>query len=360
MKCKKCRRTIEDNSIYCNWCGYKQLTEVTETRVPVPVHRGNIWSSQIMVDGERVYVTAESEAEYYAKARAVKDRLVKIKKAAPRLTLGTAIDHYIKDNDSVLSPSTVNAYKSYRKTRFLAYMDSDIWQINYQQMVNEEARNFSPKTVHNAWRLVTASLRHADVPVPQINLPQKPKTERPFLDYQQIQILLDKCKGKPYELGILLALHGLRRSEILHLTSDDIDLDNGIIHVRGASVIGAKNRLVDKKTNKNRTSTRDVHIVIPQLTDAIRGKEGRLITTNPTTLYGLINNLCEKNGLSRVGVHGLRHSYVALCFHLGVSPDTVMREGGWSNIQMVNNVYRHLSELDKNEDISKLAQFFGG
>lgn len=358
MKCKKCRREIADNSIFCSWCGYKQLTEAKETRVPTPTHRGNLWSSQIMLDGERVYVTAESEAEYYAKARAIKDGLVKIKKAAPRLTLGTAIDNYIKVNDSVLSPSTINAYKSYRKTRFSAYMDSDVWQINYQQMVNEEARNYAPKTVHNAWRLVTAALRHADVPVPSINLPQKPKAERPFLDYQQIQILLDKCKGKPYELGILLALHGLRRSEILHLTSDDIDIGKGLIHVRGASVVGAENRLIDKKTNKNRTSTRDVHIVIPQLTDAIKGINGRLITTNPTTLYGLINGLCERNGLPQVGVHGLRHSYVALCFHLGVSPDTVMREGGWSNLQTVNNVYRHLSELDKNEDICKLAQFF--
>ena len=148
MKCKKCRREIADNSIFCSWCGYKQLTAATETRVPTPTHRGNLWSSQIMLDGERVYVTAESEAEYYAKARAVKDKLVKIKKAAPRLTLGTAIDNYIKVNDSVLSPSTINAYKSYRKTRFKAFMDLDVGQINYQQMVNEEARNYAPKTVH--------------------------------------------------------------------------------------------------------------------------------------------------------------------------------------------------------------------
>lgn len=117
-----------------------------------------------------------SKAEYYAKARAIKDRLVKIKKAATRLTLGTAIDNYIKVNDSVLSPSTINAYKSYRKTRFKAFIDLDVGKINYQRMVNEEARNYAPKTVHNAWRLVTAALRHADVPVPSINLPQKPKS----------------------------------------------------------------------------------------------------------------------------------------------------------------------------------------
>ena len=73
------------------------------------------------------------------------------------MTLGTAIDNYIKVNDSVLSPSTINAYKSYRKTRFKAFIDLDVGKINYQQMVNEEARNYAPKTVHNAWRLVTAA-----------------------------------------------------------------------------------------------------------------------------------------------------------------------------------------------------------
>lgn len=359
MKCKKCKRKIAENSVFCNWCGARQIVESRETRVPTPKCKGNTWYAQVTVGDERYYISGNTEEEYYAKARAAKQNLIEIKKAAPKLTLGTAIDNYIKDNDQVLSPSTVNAYKSYRATRFRAYMKSDVGAINYQKMINDESRkDLAPKTIHNAWRLVTASLRHADFPTPQVNLPQKKKAERKWLDYQQIQTFTLVLRGKPYELGALLALNGLRRSELLHLTADDVDLDSGIIHVRGASVIGLNNKLTDKQTNKNQASTRDVHIAIPRLTELIRGKKGRLITTNPTTLYGLINGLCEKNGLPQVGVHGLRHSFASLAYHLKWSEATTMREGGWSNPDTVHRIYTHLANQDANEDVKRMQDFF--
>lgn len=358
MKCKKCKREIADNSIYCNWCGHKQLTDSNEVRVPVPHRKGNIWYAQIVSNGERTYISADSEDEYYAKARAIKAGLLEMKKTAPRLTLGTAIDNYINNNDAVLSPSTINSYQSYRKTRFKDYMDDDVSAINWQKMVNAEARLVKPKTVHNAWRLVTAALAHADRDVPVVNLPQKSKADRPWLDYEQIQTFTSVLHGKPYELGALLALNGLRRSELLHLTADDVDLSAGIIHVRGASVIGLNNKLTDKQTNKNKTSTRDVHIAIPRLNELIQGKKGKLVTTNPTTLYGLINKLCAKNGLPEVGVHGLRHSFASLAYHLKWSEATTMREGGWANTDTVHRIYTHLAAQDANEDIKRMQNFY--
>lgn len=358
MKCKKCRRDIPENSIYCNWCGYQQLTAAKEIRVPVPQNKGNKWFAQVTIGKGRVYISADSEEEYYAKAMAAKTAQIEIKKAAPRITLGTAIDNYIQDNDQVFSPSTINAYRSYRRTRFKNFMGEDISLINYQRMVNEECRNVAPKTVHNAYRLVTASLRHAKFQVPEINLPQKRKPDRPWLDYTQIQKFIEAIKGKPYELGALLALNGLRRSEILHLTSNDVDAERGIIHVRGASVVGEGNKLIDKDTNKTISSSRDVNIVIPRINDLITYKTGRLITTNPTTLYGSINDVCRSAGLPEVGVHGLRHSFASLAYHLRWSEATTMREGGWSDPAVVHRIYTHLANADANEDIKSMQEFY--
>ena len=235
----------------------------------------------------------------------------------------------------MFSPSTINAYKSYRNTRFTTYLNKRIDSIPWQRMVNEEAKKVSPKTVHNAWRLVTAALRNAGEEPPNINLPQKVKPERPWLDYEQIGVFLNNIKGKPYELGALLALNGLRRSEILHLTSDDVDTEKGLIYVHGASVVGEGNKLVDKATNKTTSSSRTVHIVIPRINDLIKDADGRLVTTNPTTLYGSINALCRNNLLPEVGVHGLRHSFASLAYHLRWSEATTMREGGWSDPTVV-------------------------
>ena len=360
MKCRstRCKREIPENAVFCPWCGFRQVLAADEVKVPQPKRKGNKWYAQVTVGDERAYISADSEEEYYSKARAAKSGLLEIKKAAPKLSLGTAIDNYIKDNDQVLSPSTINAYKSYRKTRFQPYIDMDVSAVPYQRMVNEESKRLKPKTVHNAWRLVTAALGHAGREFPQVNLPQKAKQDRQWLDYDQIKLFCGAIKGKPYELGALLALNGLRRSELLHLTAEDVDTDVGIMHIRGASVVGLNNKLIDKSTNKNQTSSRDVHIVIPRLTELIRCKKGRLITTNPTTLYGSINKLCEKNGLPQVGVHGLRHSFASLAYHLGWSEATTMREGGWANTDTVHRVYTHLANADANADIAKMREFF--
>ena len=360
MKCKKCKREIENNSIFCNWCGHKQVTESTEVRVPVPIHKGNKWFHQVMVGGKSRYVSGNSEEEYYAKARAFKSDIIDIKKSAPKKTLGAVIDKYLEDHTNLISPSTLNAYRSYRKTRFQNYMDMQINNINWQRMVNEEAAGFSPKTVCNAWSLVALALGYAEQQKPKIKLPKKTKSKREWLDYEQIQSFTSALRGKPYELGALLALNGLRRSEILYLKAEDVDTEKGIIHVHGARVIGEQNKPIDKEYNKTSAGTRTVHIVIPRITELVTGKEGRLVTTNPTTLYGSINGLCEKVGIPTVGVHGLRHSYCSLARHLQWDELTVMREGGWDDPKVVHEIYTHLAEQDANEDIKRMKEFFSG
>ena len=237
-------------------------------------------------------------------------------------------------------------------------MGESIRDINWQKMVNDEAANYSPKTIRNAWSLVTLSLEYAGAQKPEIKLPKKRKSKREWLDYEQIQSFTSALRGKPYELGALLALQGLRRSEILYLKAEDIDTERGLIHVHGSTVIGENNKPVDKEYNKTSASTRTVHIVIPRITELVKNMDGRLVTTNPTTLYGSINKLCEKVGIPTVGVHGLRHSYCSLARHLGWDEMTVMREGGWDDPTVVHEVYTHLAEQDANADVQRMKDFF--
>lgn len=360
MKCRYCKSNdLPDHAVFCPWCGKRQRKDAREISVPAPrkLPSGTFYG-RLTVAGERVSVSAATEEEYYTKARAVKAGLVKAAKSGPKITLGAAIDKYLKDTKNLHSPSTVNNWKSYRKTRFPAYMDMDVSAIPWQKMVNDEADKVSGKTVQNAFDLVRHALDYASVPRPKIKLPKVAKSERPWLDFQQIQVFCDAIYGKPYELGALLALNSLRRSELLHLTADDIDLEKGIIHVRGASVVGEGNKLVDKDDNKTEESTRTPHIVVPRLYELLQGRTGRLITTNPTTLYGSVNKLCAKHGLPEVGVHGLRHSFASLAYHLKWSELTTQREGGWKDNKIVHEIYTHLAAQDANDDIQRMKEYY--
>ena len=77
-----------------------------------------------------------------------------------------------------------------------------------------------------------------------------------------------------------------------------------------------------------------------------------------TTLYGSINGLCEAVGLPLVGVHGLRHSFASLAYHLKWSEATTMYEGGWSDQTVVHRIYTHLANQDANKDVKKMQKFY--
>ena len=339
----------------------KKREKKKEISVPKPRQLpSGAYFAQVMVDGRRVSINAPTEQEYYARARATKAGLLEIKKALPKMTIGKAIDIYLEENSNVLSPSTIKGYKSVRNSRFQGIMDRDIGSdINWQKAVNDEASaGISAKTLSNSWRVITVALKAQGAEIPAVKLPKVPKAERPWLDYKQIKTFLTLIEGQPCELAALLALHSLRRSELLALTSDHIDLAKGTITVSGAAVYDKDGNFVRKDTNKNVSSQRVVPIVIPRLRELLEGLSGQLITSKPNTTYVQVNRLCEANGLPLVGVHGLRHSFASLAYHLGWSEATTMQVGGWSDSKVVHNIYTHLADMDKNKDIKKMQRFY--
>ena len=145
------------------------------------------------------------------------------------------------------------------------------------------------------------------------------------------------------------------------LTWDDIDLDAKTITVSGAAVYDEDNRLVYKDTNKNAASARVLPIMIPaleQLLAAVPDKTGRVTTVSANAMFRGINAVCDANGFPRVGIHGLRHSFVSLAYHLRLSELETMQLGGYSDVQTMRRIYTHLAERDRLKAQNKLSKFF--
>lgn len=355
MNCKYCKREIEDDSVFCRFCGERvqRAKRKPKEEIPVPaptVTPSGRYRGRLMVDGQRVYVTEDTEAAYYIRARAVKAGLIQEAKAKPRNALGDLIDRYLADNSAVLSPSTVAAYKSMRANAFQAYMTEDANAIQYQRMISDETKRCSAKTLQNRWRLVTAALRYAHIPIPDVMLPRAVKRERAFLDFEQIQTFCEAIKGDVCEAAYLLALHSLRLSEIQALTRESVD---EVIRVRGAVVYAEG--YVRKELNKTDTSRRDVPVMIPRLLDLI---DELPITWRDVTLNRHLEKICVENGLPVITLHGLRHSFASLAYHLKWTEKTTMRLGGWSTPEVVHDVYTHLADKDVSEDVEKMRQFY--
>lgn len=316
---------------------------------------------QVMKDGKRYSFTADDPAT--AITRAVEFRDGAYKKTPRGVTLGACIEEYILFREAVLSPSTIAAYKSYLSHRFQAYMNRNIEDLDsrtLQRMVNEEARQVSPKTVKNAFGLITAALGEYSISTAGVNLPQIPHHERPWLTADEVLTFCKVVKGKQCEIPALLALCSLRRSEIVALEWKDVDLKAKTIRVRRSMVKG-EGGFVTKDTNKTDSSTRTVPIIIPQLVDALKaqkGKSGRIVQGYPNSMYSQINRLCEAAGLPQVGVHGLRHSFASLCHYLGIPEMECARMGGWSDLGTMRKIYTHISESQLTDAAARLISHF--
>lgn len=360
MKCKFCKRDIPDESIFCLHCGERvvRTRSKKETKIPKPKQKADgSFYGRYMKDGVRYPITGRTEAEYRANAIALIEGVIELKHN-PRngQTLAKVISEYIDSVTAILSPATIRGYRIIERNRFKAYMSRPVSSIDWQRMLNDEVRlGVSPKTVLNSWGLVTAALRHAGLERPNVKRPQNPGSDEDFLDDVQLKKFVAAARGDNAEAAVLLALHGLRTSELLDLDVSQINAER--IRVAGATVADEHNQLVHKETNKNYTSRRDVPILIPRLLE-ILPKSGKAVTIHPSSVRRGIERICDRAGVPKVSAHDLRRSFVSLAFHLRWDAETTRQIGGWSNLDVVNKVYRKLSDKDKKKDIKKMQKFY--
>ncbi|MGI6013845.1 MAG: tyrosine-type recombinase/integrase [Oscillospiraceae bacterium] len=362
MQCKSCSREIPDNSIFCNWCGERQIRErkkKTEIRVPKPVQLASgKWNIYLRAEGQSV--TEDTPDLCTTKAKAIRAGFLEAKRAMPYLTLKKGITDYIKSNDAVLSPSTLRGYAEIGRNRFKAYQAADITSIDWQKAINAEAKLCSPKTLRNAWGLVARVMRSNGLQPPDVRLPQIARKELPWLNYKQIEQFLKAVQGAPCEMAALLALHSLRRSELLAITPAKVDADG--IHVSGARVLNQDGKLVEKETNKNANSARVVPIMIPRLQELFdissNMPDQPYVSVRFNKVYSQINAVCRYAGLPEVGVHGLRRSFASLAYHLGWQERRTMQIGGWSDYQTMHNIYIKLDSSDLADAAEKMRNFY--
>ena len=353
MKCKSCKREIQDNSIFCNWCGTRQIKDYAEITIPKPKKRKDYYSAQVMINGERVTVTGKTEAQYRKNALALKDGEEEVSKAG---TLKSIITDYIESNSATLSPATIRGYDQILRNRFQNYINEPANKIDYQKLINDEAKLKAPKTVKNSWGLITAALGYADIKIPEVNLPAVPEAVTQWLDHKQIKKFIKAIENDPAEVAALLALHSLRASEMYHLETKDISKD-GII-VRGATVRDKNNKWVDKNTNKNSRSTRTIPIIIPRLLKIIPDS-GRIVIPKQTTVREHIERICIENRLPVVTLHDLRRSFASLAAYLKWQEETICAVGGWSpGSPIVHKIYIKVSNVAVVEDTKKMKNYY--
>lgn len=131
----------------------------------------------------------------------------------------------------------------------------------------------------------------------------------------------------------------------------------------GAVVLNEENKKVRKRTNKNATSTRNVPVMIPELAEALerdRKPSGSLMGMHQNSLRYGIAKICKENDLPDIGIHGLRHSFASLAYHLQIPEKIAMEIGGWADATTMHKIYTHIARADITRYQTKMTDFFYG
>ncbi len=283
------------------------------------------------------------------------DELDKVKGKQAEMTFHEAADEYIESKRNVLSPSTIKGYKaavSVFSERFIDKNVNDITQIDIQKEINILASWRAPKTVRNYHGFISAVLGMFN-PGLKINttLPQKVKNEPYIPSDEDVRKILDSAKGTKYEIPIMLACYGMRRSEICALTTEDIDDD--VIHINKA-LVQDENREWVIKTTKTTESTRDI-VVPAEICEKIK-KQGYVYNGPPDSISYFLSKEQKKLNIPLFSLHKLRHYFASKMSAMNIPDENIMKMGGWRTDHVMKSVYRHAIQDKEMEEQRSAAE----
>lgn len=289
---------------------------------------------QVQVNGVRRSFCAPSRAEVIRKATEYKLTAVD----APSAPLGVLVEQYIDAKRNILSPSTIVGYETVRRNYFQRLMTVPVRELTSERLqleVNLMAADKSPKTIRNAYGLISATLAlFAPELHFRVTLPAKKRVVYEVPTTDQVYDLINHASPNLKTAIMLAAFCGLRRGEIVALTSDDV-YDN-VIHVRSAAV-----RMNGKTTVRQpKTYTSDRYTPIPPFVARhIKNIEGRICPIELNSITRRFEELRDKLGY-KCRFHDLRHYYASALHAIGLRDQYIMKLGGWKSDAVLKAVYR--------------------
>ena len=250
-----------------------------------------------------------------------------------------SIDRYIDTKESVLSPSTIKMYRAYLRNMpewFLRLRLSEVDSYKCQTLCNEIMKNHSVKYARNIYALVTATLAlFAPSTSVRVTFPR----QTPKGDYkpsnEDIKRILEESKGTMFEVALWLACLGLRRSEQICLTEED--LQGNVLTISKAKVQDNSNTWITKDLTKTAASVRK--IILPDYVVELIHEKG-FYQGHPNSIVCWLYKAQKRLGIPQFSLHYFRHYFASKVATI-TDEATALYLGGWKTDYVYKNTYRY-------------------
>lgn len=349
----------------------REVSERTNMAKAKKLPSGN-WRVQLFVgtdeNGKRKYesftATTAKAAELMAAQRASElEQGIDKKRTPDKLTVGECVDIYIESREGLRVDKTIKDYRGYRRNYLQGLMPMRLKALTVQKIqreINLELEEHSPKTVRNAWGLISSALQYEneDLKFP-VSLPPADGEEINLIEEEDLQRLLWRVKGMSLELPVkLAAMCGLRRGEIAALNlRKDVDYKRSVLHITKAATKNKSGEWILKEP-KTPGSVRWVEIPHTLLSQLAVARDSGYCFANPDTISHSFVDIRDEMGLE-VRFHDLRHFYATTLLELGASYHYVARRMGHKSASMIEKRYGHVTRKMEAAMNSRIDEHFG-
>lgn len=316
------------------------------------------------------YVYAGSYRECRAKRQKCLDACREAPVAASSLTLNQAAERFLADKQDDLKRSTLARYtyvlKHYILPVFGAVLLSQLTANQISEFLRRLQKNgLSGKSARDVGVLLKSILRYSakklDCPSPgmTVELPAYRRKQIDIFYPDEIQRLAQMIMDEPTTtgIGILLTLNtGLRLGELCALQYKDIDLRNGVVHVRKTvqrirSGDHTSLMVLPPKSDSARRTIPlpgDMAALLQKLVQSHPNGENYLLTgknvpMEPRTMQYQYRALLKAAGIPYRNFHTLRHTYASRCVERGIDVKSLSEMLGHADVRTTLQVYVHSS-----------------
>lgn len=277
-----------------------------------------------------------------------------------------------------LSPSTKMVYRQHIRGYILPvwqdYRLQDVKAVPVERWLAELP--YAPATKSKIRNVLSALYQHAmrqewidRNPIRDVRQSAKRQIEPDILEPQEIQSLLAGLQGPCRTMVMVAAFTGMRVSEILGLQWRDIDLEEGVVHLRR----GVVNQQV---TPLKTAGSKRPHPIPPEVVTALSDwkqetsysqpehwvfasphSEGRFPYWPGTLLQKLVQPAARLAGISkRIGWHSFRRSYATLLYANGADVKTTQELMRHSTPTTTMGIYAQAVTAEKREAQNRIAR----
>lgn len=298
---------------------------------------------------------------------------------------------------NTVEPNTYDGYRGYYDVHIKPYFESRELQLNQvsrktlQAFYDEKLAKgrldgkggLSAKTVKKFWVVINRVLTFAcqDEELIELNPNLNCRVEKnqeniyeaPFYSAKEVARLLTFVKeNEPFYLMVVFgAYYGLRRSEVMGLRWDAIDLENDTVTIKHKAVISRQQEYRRSKTKNN--SSRRILPLFPEVKKMLAAMKieqnsnkqlfGNCYKANENYIFvwedgtkiradypsRRLYKIVKENNLPKMNFHGLRHSSASILISKGFSLLHVSKFLGHSSTAITGSVYGHLFDEGKSD-----------